>query len=279
MRQVRDYKELNFSTRSPFILEAWVQGSRLHKAQAHRVAPYWYASLVIVRHWVPSGDVSKLEFGLMGPRLKAHIYQPDQGVELIGLALAPEALIALFNLRSDEVMDAFISLTDTSLVESDWAWPILNKAQQGFDAPGLLADMAQAVLSSLSNHNTAIKSSKNNKIAEFMRLDGGQAPIKALAAHFEVCERGLHRDFTARLGIGPKAYARLLRFNALLKDLDLNPAKSWAMRALDFGLSDQAHLNREFAHWIGVAPRQAAHERRHGVSDFSKNKAGGTAIM
>lgn len=271
MRQVRDYKELKLTVGSPFILEAWVQGSALDKAQAHRVAPYWYPSLVIIRQWDMTGEVAKAELGLMGPRLNAHIYRPDQGVELIGLALAPEALIALFNVRSDEVMDAFIPLSNPGFRQMEWADAIIDMAEGGMEAPYLLSAMTKMVHAQPLNHNATHKSSKNNKIAECMRASHGRTPIKVLAEHFDICERALHRDFTARLGISPKAYARLLRFNGLLKDLDLNPDKSWAMRALDFGLSDQAHLNREFAHWMGVAPRQIAQERRYGLSDFSKN--------
>lgn len=67
-----------------------------------------------------------------------------------------------------------------------------------------------------------------------------------------------HRHFIAcfrqATGLGPKRYARLLRFNRLLRALPATARPSWAALAVDAGYCDQSHLVRDFREFAGVAP-------------------------
>ncbi|MFY9269526.1 MAG: helix-turn-helix transcriptional regulator [Candidatus Manganitrophaceae bacterium] len=76
-----------------------------------------------------------------------------------------------------------------------------------------------------------------------------------------------HRHFIAlfrrAVGLSPKTYGRLLRFQKALEcvahvahvaDVDMRGTISWADLALDCGYSDQAHFNREFREFTGVTP-------------------------
>lgn len=81
-----------------------------------------------------------------------------------------------------------------------------------------------------------------------------------------------HRTFTSRfrhaVGLTPKAYGRVLRFNRMLHHLAANPAIEWANLAIDAGYSDQPHFNREFRAFAGVTPeafRKLAPESPHHI--------------
>jgi AraC-like DNA-binding protein len=67
-----------------------------------------------------------------------------------------------------------------------------------------------------------------------------------------------HRQFIARfreaVGMGPKAYVRVLRFQRALQALRQNPTSTLAGLAADRGYSDQAHFNRDFLAFSGVTP-------------------------
>jgi AraC-like DNA-binding protein len=60
--------------------------------------------------------------------------------------------------------------------------------------------------------------------------------------------------FEQAVGLTPKRYARVLRFNSLIEGLALKPASDWAQVAADAGYADQSHLIREFKRLAGITP-------------------------
>ena len=62
------------------------------------------------------------------------------------------------------------------------------------------------------------------------------------------------RRFEAAVGLTPKRYGRVLRFNALLPGLVRCGPRDWAAVAADAGYFDQSHLIHEFKRLAGVTP-------------------------
>ena len=62
------------------------------------------------------------------------------------------------------------------------------------------------------------------------------------------------RRFESVVGLGPKRYARVLRFNAMLGRLATAPAFDWAQLAVESGYGDQSHLIHEFQTLAGMTP-------------------------
>jgi AraC-like DNA-binding protein len=69
-----------------------------------------------------------------------------------------------------------------------------------------------------------------------------------------------HRRFIAlfrrEVGLPPKAYTRILRFQHAINRVARDSATDWADLALDAGYSDQSHFNREFREFAGVTPEE-----------------------
>jgi len=60
--------------------------------------------------------------------------------------------------------------------------------------------------------------------------------------------------FHESVGLTPKRYTRILRFQGALAQMARRPSGSWADLALELGYSDQAHFNRDFREFSGLAP-------------------------
>jgi AraC-like DNA-binding protein len=60
--------------------------------------------------------------------------------------------------------------------------------------------------------------------------------------------------FRASVGLTPKTYCRVRRFQSVLENLFGKRKIEWARVALDCGFYDQSHLNREFRAFSGVTP-------------------------
>ena len=67
-----------------------------------------------------------------------------------------------------------------------------------------------------------------------------------------------HRAFISlfrhAMGLSPKTYCRVQRFQRVIRRLAAEPRASWADVALDTGYSDQPHLAREFRQLAGITP-------------------------
>jgi AraC-like DNA-binding protein len=81
-----------------------------------------------------------------------------------------------------------------------------------------------------------------------------------------------HRQFIAvfrqAVGLTPKLYGRVLRFQAALARTAAEPGASWVDLALAAGYSDQSHFNREFREFAGIPPgeyRKLSPARPHHV--------------
>lgn len=58
------------------------------------------------------------------------------------------------------------------------------------------------------------------------------------------------------VGVGPRSFRRLIRFERLIASIDGEDAPDWAGLAHDLGYCDQPHLIREFREFAGLTPGQ-----------------------
>lgn len=78
--------------------------------------------------------------------------------------------------------------------------------------------------------------------------------VDALARTLGVSERQLRRSFDEVVGVGPKAFARIERFQRALRASREDDAPAWGAIARRFGYSDQSHLIAEFRALTGTTP-------------------------
>ena len=85
---------------------------------------------------------------------------------------------------------------------------------------------------------------------------GGRAPVEAVADELGVGRRHLLRLCERTLGLAPKAFARIVRFQHALRRA--RAGEAWAEVAAGAGFSDQAHLVKECVALAGCTPTALA---------------------
>ncbi|HET6554584.1 MAG TPA: helix-turn-helix domain-containing protein [Dyella sp.] len=78
--------------------------------------------------------------------------------------------------------------------------------------------------------------------------------IGALVRETGLSEYRFGRLFRRQVGMGPKRYARLMRFRAVVDAVYASNKVDWSQVALDGGYGDQAHLVHEFRAFAGMTP-------------------------
>ncbi|MBK5255325.1 MAG: helix-turn-helix transcriptional regulator [Vicinamibacteria bacterium] len=79
--------------------------------------------------------------------------------------------------------------------------------------------------------------------------------VDAVARRFSLSERQFRRRFEAAVGLGPKRFSRLVRFQRVFEERQERDGAVWSDVALECGYYDQAHFNRDFRAFTGVKPR------------------------
>lgn len=82
----------------------------------------------------------------------------------------------------------------------------------------------------------------------------GICRVSAMAAHSGLSERQFQRRFLAQVGVPPKLYARIIRFNAALDHKLRWPHRAWTRIANDNNFYDQMHLVRDCRAFTGESP-------------------------
>lgn len=80
----------------------------------------------------------------------------------------------------------------------------------------------------------------------------GAPSIASIAAQLGLSERQLQRRFRQAVGVSPKRFASLLRFESSLPLI--NSQASLAHVAAEAGYADQAHLSRDVSRFAGMPP-------------------------
>jgi AraC-like DNA-binding protein len=67
--------------------------------------------------------------------------------------------------------------------------------------------------------------------------------------------------FKTHLGLTPKTYQRIVRFNKVLAEIEKTKTVHWTQLCYDLGYHDQAHFIKEFNHFAGLNPKNFLKER------------------
>jgi AraC-like DNA-binding protein len=91
---------------------------------------------------------------------------------------------------------------------------------------------------------------------------GTRVRVRDVARRVGLSQRRFIQVFAAEVGLTPKLYGRVRRFQqtlALVRDI---PAPDWARVAADCGYFDQSHLIRDFRAFSGLTPEEYQSLRR-----------------
>ena len=83
----------------------------------------------------------------------------------------------------------------------------------------------------------------------------GAIDIDAMARRLGLSDRQFRRRFEAAVGLPPKRFSRLIRFQRVFEERLEGDARAWSRVALDCGYYDQPHFNRDFRAFTGAKPR------------------------
>ncbi|MFK4438035.1 DUF6597 domain-containing transcriptional factor [Paenibacillus sp. RC21] len=109
-------------------------------------------------------------------------------------------------------------------------------------------------------------------------VSSGSMSVKELAEREAISERQINRKFGQWIGISPKKFSEVVRFQSVLQSIQSGNPLDWTELALEHSFFDQAHLIRDFRRFYGDSPLTAAKDLRK-LSDFYNTRPEASAIL
>lgn len=176
---------------------------------------------------------------------------------MVGAYLHPGELAAFTRTPSGDVSDRVVA------VEEFWGPGAAGLASRLAALPesARIELLEQELLGRMADPPQAGSSVKLHKLAIAVLAERGRTSVEQLADSAGVSRQHLGRLFRERVGVSPKRFARLARFQSALSHAGaLNPV-DWARVAAGLGYADQSHLIAEFREFSGLTPHRLTAER------------------
>jgi transcriptional regulator GlxA family with amidase domain len=92
-------------------------------------------------------------------------------------------------------------------------------------------------------------------VCKQMKHENNRCSIDDLAKQSFLSNKQFERKFLERVGVYPKTYTRIIRFNRAFNLKNRYPSKTWSGIAVASGYHDHQHLVKEYKMFTGTTPR------------------------
>ena len=186
---------------------------------------------------------------LVGPQSHRRVDLVLSGqVENFIIVFEPGGFSALFSMPAAEIANQDVDASAALGRE-------LTHIRQRLGDAGTFADRAQ-VLDSFLGARLAKAAPPSAIVSAARKLHDrdGRASVVDLAAAADLSVRQFERRFQSEMGLPPKLYARIVRFEGALRLKTTRPRMPWTEIAHTLGYFDQMHMVHDFNRLSGGSP-------------------------
>jgi len=179
----------------------------------------------------------------------------------IGVYFQPTALKSVFGLDADELTNQHIDINE--LIKTNLTDQLLNNTT---------ADHRIKLLSSFIIQQAEQREAENGKVNfAIAQLQKGVS-LQSIQNGLNISERSLERHFKQYVGISPKLYARINRFQSALENIRQTQYNKLTDIAYQSDYFDQSHFIRDFKEFAGTSPKHFKLKANEQVANFPEWK-------
>lgn len=205
---------------------------------------------------------------LNGSRRLAPIYLYGQTVEPITLSSAgrslmtivffyPDVVQQLFRVPAHELMDSCVDLNLLPLKSKQLTSQQLTDAKSEQERIDIVKEfILQLIIARDFPFDRELRYA-----TEVLNDPFGTKKIGELARELRISERTITRRFERNVGVAPKLFSNICRFQSAIKSIEQDQVASFAGLAMDLGYADQSHFNRAFKRFTGMTPIEFTRSR------------------
>jgi len=201
---------------------------------------------------------------LFAGQISKYFYLKNTGISgVIGIKLKPTALTHLYRISMDAFTDKVVELTEIPEMN---AALMEKKLFPHTDHNEMVSELNQYFQALAQRYDY----SPADKAIEMIFEAKGMLSVSALTSVLYITERQLERIFKNYIGLSPKFYCRIIRFNYIFQCMQ-NESTTWADIVHQAGFYDQSHFIRNFKAFTGEEPSSYLFKKNN-LANFFLNK-------
>jgi AraC-like DNA-binding protein len=170
--------------------------------------------------------------------------------DIIGVSLYPDALKLIFRIDANELADHCAYKSD--FLNADELF-LNEQLAVSKDVSEKIEIISTFLFSRITRNNISRNPAIQYSLTQIMKANGNIS-LPKLQKELKISERSLERKFMEHVGISPKLYSRICRFQSALRQLKSNSYSKLTDIAYDNGYADQSHFIRAFKEFAGFSP-------------------------
>ena len=182
----------------------------------------------------------------------------------IGICFQPHALKSIFGFNADELTSSCIDLTLIGHKKKNNLPEQLSTAATIDDQIKILSFY---LFEQHQNNNRHPDEITKYAISQLIQSKGNIS-LKALQQNIKLSERSLERKFKESVGISPKLFSRIIRFQESLNQLRKSNYDKLSDIAYENDYADQSHFIKVFKEFTGFSPFEFTKQSNEVVENF-----------
>jgi AraC-like DNA-binding protein len=186
---------------------------------------------------------------ITGPQSKFFVLDKTEQDELLGIHFKPGGAFPFFGTPVNMLLNHHVSLDSIWGNEADSLRAELLESSSVTEKFQILERcLLKRLTHSFSTHQAvsyALKELGKGLLAK---------PISSIAEDVNLSTKRLTELFGREIGVTPKLFARIQRFQEALRIIADQRSVNWLAVALESGYYDQAHFNHDFLEFSGISP-------------------------
>jgi AraC-like DNA-binding protein len=201
---------------------------------------------------------------ISGPYAGSFMTDTEEEASILGVHFKPGGAFAVLGPPAGEFANAHVDLT---AVWGPSAAELRNRLCASTEPRERFQLLEDALIARLFDPPT--RHGAVGCALELLTRARGRMMVRDIAKAVDLSQRRLIEVFTNEVGLTPKLFSRVLRFQRAIELARDDENLDWAELAADCGYFDQSHLIRDFVAFAGVSPadfrRQQSRLDRAGV--------------
>lgn len=251
------YSSRPSSALAPYVKQYWALENILKRGESHqqRIVPTGLLELTFYfadrpRSLDPRRELLDTTI-ISGQQNSAYDLSVTGTLDMFSVTFQPEGAMMFFDLPLVELCDQTIPLR---YLDQEW----VDRVENGlFEAVGFMAkrQVIEVALGQLLKKNQkALEGNRIQNSIQMISSSRGLVSINTLASKACLSRKQYERVFIANVGISPKRFLRIVRFQHALYQKEHHPSQTFTELAYQCGYYDQSHLIHDFRALSGLSP-------------------------
>jgi len=185
-------------------------------------------------------------------------------LSVFSIVFQPQGLMQFFKFPLHEICNQNVPLTHLS---GQAGRDLEEKMGEATDFQQRVSIVENFLGNIMQKNDADFEFQRINRIAELIQNTGGTITVNQMSSEACLSRKQFERIFAERVGISPKQYLKIIRFQFVLFQKQRNAGLNMTELSCESSYFDQAHFIKDFKSFCGMTPGQyfAEHEA---CSDF-----------